>query len=55
MILYAYIEKIKNHGFWAGNNEITQSSFLFCLNTNFYKLEDDDDKVFKHYSLNMEM
>ena len=29
---------------------ITLSNFLFSLNINFYKLDENEDKIFKHYS-----
>ena len=45
-----YIEEIKNDKFFAGNFEIAISSLLFDLNISIYKLEDESNNEYTHFT-----
>ena len=45
-----YIEEIKKDKFFAGNIEIAISSLLFNLNISIYKLTDQQDNEYTHFT-----
>lgn len=45
-----YIEKIKKDGFHAGNSQITLANIIFKLNISLYKLSDEKENEYKHFT-----
>ena len=45
-----YIEEIKQDGFYAGNIELAITYILFNLNISVYRLLNDQDTIYTHYT-----
>ena len=45
-----YVNEIQKDGFYAGNLEIAISSILFNLNITIYKLINESDSIYTHFT-----